>query len=40
MDLTNPAIMQQKEQAIAVLNQIKEQEKIQQQHIEVAVLKT
>ena len=40
MILTNSAIMQQKEPANVVLNQIKEGEEAQWQHMKVAVLQT
>ena len=40
MNLTYPAIMQQKEQENAVLDQTKEQEETQRQQMEVAVLQT
>ena len=40
MNLTNPAIMRRKEQVNAVLDQTKEQEESQRQHMEVVVLRT
>ena len=40
MNLTDPVIMGQNEQANAVLNQTKKQEESQQQHMEVAVSQT